>query len=89
MPFDIAKAKVGYKLHCYGAIDSQVTITEASIAAQKNNPDPNTYIVDHDGELKKVLFKSLYPALHPMSQAELDADMNDEITQELKQEDLL
>lgn len=81
--------KVGDYLYCYGAIEGRVEITEESMEKQKQNTNPNTFWISHDGELKEVSAKSLYHHILPQSQTLINIHDQDKIREELQNEGLL
>jgi hypothetical protein len=82
--------KVGDRLWCYGAIDSQVTITEESMKAQESNPTPEfSMFIDHDGELKEVSQRLLYFYTMPSPNGFIETNERQEIAEELRKEGIM
>lgn len=82
--------KVGDRLWCYGAIDSQVRITEESMKAQESNPTPEfSMFVDHEGELKEVSQRLLYFNPNPSPDGFNEASERQEISDELRKEGIM
>ena len=82
--------KVGDRLWSYGAIDSQVAITEESMKAQEGNATPEfTMFVDHDGEIKEVSQRLLYFNQNPSPDGFIEANERQEISDELRKEGMM